>query len=176
MRVGGGVVVTRVRLLLVASALSAVVALGVTWTLSPGDAGFLSPGSTTLTNQYNPVTGGLDLVPQYNPGFYIVGSPGLASAGYADDVRVGLVPAAAVLVTAALWPSRRTRRATVVAAAALVLCALWGIGHGLVQGPLLAAGAAALASFAVRRPSRRPAAAVQPPSLPPRPMAPGTPF
>ncbi|MGI8711366.1 MAG: hypothetical protein ACR2LA_10270 [Acidimicrobiales bacterium] len=170
---------TRVRLLLVASALSAVVALGVTWTLSPGDAGFLSPGSTTLTNQYNPVTGGLDLVPQYNPGFYIVGSPGLASAGYADDVRVGLVPATGMLVTAALWPSRRTRRATVVAAAALVLCALWGIGHGLVQGPLLAAGAAALAAFAVRRPARRPVAAERAAptrALPSSPTVPGTPF
>lgn len=141
----------RVRALVGGAALLAALSLGVTWSVAPGDAGVLTPGTTTLTNQFNPSTGELDLVPQFNPGFYFPGSPGSASTGYADDVRIGLVPAAAVLIAAALWPSRRTRRATAVATAALVICALWGFGHGLVRGPLLAAAAAALALAAVRR-------------------------
>lgn len=171
----------RVRVLLGGAALLVALSLGVTWSVAPGDAGVLSPGTTTLTNQYNPYTGYLDLVPQYNPGFYFPGSPGRASTGYADDVRIGLVPAFALLVAAALRPSRRTRRATVIGVAALAVCALWGFGHGLVRGPLLAAAAAALALATVRRRAQRPPASSAEQRVPPAPpttvsIAPGATF
>lgn len=133
----------------VASAL-VLLSLGVTWATTSGTSGFLSPGTTILTNQFNAGTGDLDLVPQYAPGFYVSGSPGTAIAGYASDARVGLVAALVALGWALARPSQRTRRATLAAAGVLVACALWGIGQGLVQGPILALGAAALALGAAR--------------------------
>lgn len=141
--------------MLAAAAACVVLSLGVTWSSDPGTAGIVTPGTTVLTNQYNPFTGYLDLVPQYQMGFYLPGAPGTASSGYADDVRVGLVPALAALGWALVRPSPTRRRLTLVAALALAVCAAWGFGHGLVRGPLLALVAAGLALAAHRSNRRR---------------------
>lgn len=138
------------RTLLGVAAALVLLSLGVVWSSTPGTGGFLSPGSTTLTNRFNVGTGDLELVPQYTPGFYLPGSVGTSTAGYASDARVALVPALGAFGWALARPSRRARRATALAAYALVALALWGIGQGLVQGPIVAVGAAALAFSSIR--------------------------
>lgn len=130
--------------LLVVAALFAAVALAVPWAATPS---FLSPGTTTLVNEFNPSTGDLDLTSQYFPGFY---SPGSVTFGRQSPVRIVLVPAIAVLVWASRRRTARDWRLARWSAWALAGCSLYGVGHHRVVPVAVTALAAALAGYAAR--------------------------
>ena len=97
------------RLRWLAAAVLAALPLAHAWEYA---AGF--PGTTTLINQYNPYTGGLDLVP-----YYIPGTSGELVYGFQSPVRLALVLAVAgALIAAAGSRGSRPRQ---VAIAALVV-------------------------------------------------------
>lgn len=137
--------------LLILGAVLTGLALAVPWASTPG---YLSPGTTTLVNQYNPVTGGLDLNSQYVPGFY---SPGAVTLGRQSPVRVVLVPAIAVLVLACVRRSARTRRLSRGAAWALAGCAVYAVGQRQTVPVVVTALAAVAVASAVRSPLVPPA-------------------
>lgn len=103
------------------AAVLAALPLGVQWSYL---SGFAVGGGSILTNQYNPVTGDLDLVPQYLPSYFTAGS---VVNGSQAPVRLLLVLASAAFVLAALRRTRNTRsivRVGVVAVAAALALAL----------------------------------------------------
>jgi hypothetical protein len=131
------VLTTRVRWLIAAAA--AALAMSSTWTLTAGD---LTPGISGLTNQYNPLTNSLDLIPYYIPGYYV---PGTLVRGYQNDARlfllVALAASLAQVVRARGQLVERIAIGALLASLALALSArnggivlLLGLALGLVGG------------------------------------------
>jgi hypothetical protein len=76
------------------AAVIAMLTVGRLWSV---DAGLLNLGITILVNQFDPSSGGLELVPSYIPGSY---QPGAVLHGYQVSARVFLIPA--LLISTAL--------------------------------------------------------------------------
>ena len=130
-----------------------VISLGSTWAFTAPTPGIGGGGTTILVNQFNPSTGDLDLVPSYLPTPIFGGNPGQEVAGYADDVRVLLVPAVVLLGLAVISPgdAQRARKHARWAGGLLTVAGLWGLAQGSGRGPLLALVAAASLLVATRR-------------------------
>ncbi|MBA3281717.1 MAG: hypothetical protein H0U29_05755 [Acidimicrobiia bacterium] len=142
------------RVLLALAAALAVVSLGVEWGRTPYSPGLVLPG-TTLTNQFNPSTGDLDLVIVATPGTYLPGSGGDSIRGADADARILLAPAAGVLVWAFRRRSDRSRRAVRLAAAGLAAAAVLALSRQLAV-PALMAGTAAWCAWRAADPSTGP--------------------
>lgn len=141
--------VTTSRRLLLAAGLC-VVSLGLAWGATSASTGYVTPGMTLPTTYVSPLDGTLTVNSIYVAGQYVEGDPQRAARGAASDVRVVLVPAAAVFVVAATRQTLATRRATRVAVAALAVVAVVGVARGMAQGALPVAVAVALVAPAVR--------------------------
>ncbi len=140
------------RLRWLAVAVLAALPLAQVWSYQAG-----YPGGTTLINQFNPYTGGLDLVPYYLPG-----TPGTLVLGFQSPARLALVATAALALLLALGgPSRRLERAALAALIAAAVLAL-GAHSGHVLLPLL------LALALVGRPVRDAAMRILRPAPAPR--------
>lgn len=148
------------RVLLALGAALAVVSLGVEWGTTPFTPGLSLPG-TTLTNQFNPSTGDLDLVIVPTPGYYLPGTGGDSIRGADAEARIFLVPAAGVLLWAIHSRTDRSRRAVRLAAFGLAAAAVLALSRQLAL-PAVMAGAAAWCAWRATGSSARPECSTAP--------------
>lgn len=131
---------------LLAAAALLLVGLGFGWGGTAGQTGYLSPGFVLPTGYVSPITG------EYSPGtgIFIPGTyvPGYQDGikGYESDVRIVLVPAAAMLWAASRRRTELTRRLARVATGLSVVLLVLALSRGMSASALLMAAVLALAA------------------------------
>jgi hypothetical protein len=127
---------------LYAAAALLVVALGLGWG-GTVEGGYVAPGLLLPTTYVSPISGDVSVGSQYFAGYYVPGfQDGIA--GYESDVRIVLLPAAAVLWFAARRRTPVTRRLARIATGAIGVLLVLALSRGMAASALVMIGALAL--------------------------------